>query len=159
MSNKRKLDQETSEQSINKKPKSHKELIVEKLNSDYKSTIEALMSFETSCEIDEQVESALNFLKSSFPVDFVEDLPAIIHLHQIYAIVPSRTLVDREIERLRSQGHLVLFKFDSSTLKNSHGETLICFADSYKYETILNDICLYLNIKKNNLKGNISKTE
>lgn len=146
MSNKRKLgknevveeseeDEELVEQ-IRKKskpPMTHKEMQIEKLNQDYASLIKVLDKNELEHDDDDlenQVMFALNYFKANFPPQFEQDLPPIIHLHQIYSLISSRTRVDREIDNLRAKKLIILFKFDSSV--NNQSETLVCFFADYK---------------------------
>lgn len=131
MSSKRKFEHESEVDRVHKKPKTQKEFIIEKLESDNDALVEALTLSNDLESIEDRVRLGLSYLKHSFPDQFKDDLPPIVHLHQIYAILPSRTQVDRAIESLRDQHRLFLFKFDSA-LAGSQGETLICFADSFK---------------------------
>lgn len=137
-SNKRKRDDyesvtfnsEAKQQS--KKFKSHQELMIDNLTSNYDALIDAFNTGSNDNDrmnIEDKVQFALDYICKSFPSRLFENMPCIVHLHQIYAIVPSRTQVDREIERLRDLNLIYFFKFDSA----SREETLICLADSYKY--------------------------
>ena len=111
---------------------------MDKLKSDYDELIEAV-EMKSGVEIDEsRVESALEYVERAFPGEEFADMPRLVHLHQIYALLPSRTQVDRHVEALRARGRLFLFRFDSSALAGSRGtgETLICACDAYRYTYI-----------------------
>lgn len=134
MSSKRKLEHDfgNDESHVYKKSRSNKEQLQDHLKHDCNLLIDAVMKPEAEVEdIEGRVQFALDFLVQSFPIQFEQDLPPLIHLHQIYAIVPSRTQVDRQIENLRSQKLIHLFKFDTA-VAGAHAETLICFADKFK---------------------------
>ncbi|XP_059469939.1 serine/threonine-protein kinase 19-like [Neocloeon triangulifer] len=54
---------------------------------------------------------AIRKLTTTFPsLRFYNKIPPVVMLHQIYDLVPSRTLVDREINNLRSKGAVCVFQ-------------------------------------------------
>lgn len=134
MSSKRKFDDDENSDHLqaHKRSKSNKEQAIDKLNHEYGLLVEAVMTTMDGEDIENRIQFALDFLEDSFPIQFMQDLPPIIHLHQIYAIVTSRTQVDRHIENMRSEKLIYIFKFDT-TMASSPSETMICFADKFKY--------------------------
>jgi serine/threonine-protein kinase 19 len=99
------------------------ELMLEKLKRDYQ-----ILSEHLANRNENETQLALDYFKSIFPSQLDSDLPEIVHLSQIYALVKSKTQVDRDIENLRAQKVIILFNFDS----NNQTETLICFYQEYK---------------------------
>ena len=79
------------------------------------------MSFFTSMT---DTTQAFEHLKILFKVD---NLPPIIHQHQIYSMIQNKTAVDREIESLRASNKVRLFKADSNLEDIS-----ICSTDDFK---------------------------
>lgn len=142
MCNKRKTDDlydtiakrsKSSAENSNSNPKTAK------LEQDYHYLID-LLSKKDDSEFETKEESngilnILSYFKRIFPTELFENLPQIIHLHQIYSLFRNKTKVDREIEALRADNRIILFKFDS----NLESETLICFRDDFK-EYILTQI-------------------
>lgn len=73
-------------------------------------------------------KAALNYVRSLFRVELFENcLPPIILHHQLYSIVHSRTVVDKELGELRDTNEARLFKLGSE-------ENMMCiiFLDEYK---------------------------
>ena len=74
--------------------------------------------------------SALAYLCDEFPSDRFPDLPKQIYKHQLYSLVQNKTSVDREIDSLRKDHKIVLFKCDSKTY--SENDVVICFYADFK---------------------------
>ncbi|KAL5018208.1 hypothetical protein ScPMuIL_003930 [Solemya velum] len=73
-------------------------------------------------------KAALLYLQKQFPMDKFElQIPPIILKHQIYSIVKNKTIVDKQINDLRLEGEIRVFK-----LGNNSGEFGIVFFDDYK---------------------------
>ena len=124
------------ESDLTKRTKYSKEdLEVSKLEKDYDKLIELLTENNINDNIDNPVMYALEFLKSVFPKNLFENLPEIIHLHQLYTLFKNRTQVDLEIDSLRTECKILLFHFESSNDK----EILICFTDKFK-EYVQNEV-------------------
>lgn len=125
-----------------------------------------------------QVRDALEYIKDLFPSKHFADLPPIIYLNQLYSLVRNRTECDREIELLRSNNQIRLFKSDSKEFQGD--DVFICFTDDLKryLETVIlpavsgsseQSIKNYLNkiltqtneifIKKSELKNKFRLTE
>ncbi|CAF0716133.1 unnamed protein product [Brachionus calyciflorus] len=130
MSNKRKATRLGSESEVIIKKSKPTEQNSEhtKLEKDYNKIIELLSDNGLNDKIEHPVLYALNFFKSIFPNKMFENLPEIIHLHQLYSLFKNRTEVDREIDSLRSESKIILFHFES----NQQKEILICFTDDFK---------------------------
>lgn len=122
MSNKRKLDDETSRGNAESK-KSKKDQLAEELRQNHQLLCELLDSKAAELE----TYDALDYFKSIFP-KMDHQLPTVVHLHQLYSLIKSKTQVDREIESLRAEQQIVLFKYES----NKQSETLVCFWDEYR---------------------------
>ncbi|XP_076458725.1 winged helix repair factor 1-like [Babylonia areolata] len=72
--------------------------------------------------------TALFFLRGLFPVEkFEHRLPPILLKHQLYSVVKNRTLVDRQLNELRANGEIKLFKLGPDTSSLS-----IVFSDDYR---------------------------
>lgn len=131
----------------NKKSKfSNESAKTSKLEKDYQYLIDLLTDKEENFtdSQENQVLNVLEYFKSIFPKELFEDLPPIIHLHQLYSLIKNKTQVDRDVDSLRSENRIILFKFDS----NQESETLICFSEDYN-EYIKNQPVL--NSKNKNL--------
>jgi serine/threonine-protein kinase 19 len=74
------------------------------------------------------LHDALKYLRSIFPQSF-DLLPVVIFQHQIYSLIKNKTLVDREIESLKSKNLIYVFKSESN--KFSEDDLSICFVDDY----------------------------
>ena len=81
---------------------------------------------------------SIEFFQKHFPKHF--ELPPIIYQHQIYSAMPNKTKVDREIESLRIENKIILFKSDSVS-NEVQDDISICFLDDFKQyvENILID--------------------
>lgn len=99
-----------------------------KLEKDYNKLIELLSENYIADHVEKPILYALDYLGDVFPKNLFENLPEIIHLHQLYTLFKNRTQVDLEIDSLRTELKVFLFHFESSTDK----ETLICFTDKFK---------------------------
>lgn len=134
MSNKRKATNE-DQVVIVKKSKPTDNLETPRLERDYNKLIELLTSDVIANQIQNPVLYALEFFKSIFPSKMFEDLPQIIHLHQLYSLFKNRTQVDRDIDSLRTESKIILFHFES----NNQKEILICFTEDFN-EYIKNQV-------------------
>jgi len=83
--------------------------------------------------------SALEYLLDQFPSDIFPDLPKQVFVHQIYSLISNKTQVDREIEALRKENKIVMFKCDSKSYDDN--DQVICLYESYKcyVEKLLRD--------------------
>ncbi|KAK3091223.1 hypothetical protein FSP39_018065 [Pinctada imbricata] len=91
-----------------------KKRICAALNSDAKNsdliTEEAGSSYKAD-DIPCDTKVALLHLQGLFPVDRFDDrIPAMIIKHQLYSILPNRTLVDKQLNDLKNDGEVKLFK-------------------------------------------------
>lgn len=111
------------------------DLEISKLEKDYDKLIELLSENFMADNVENPVMYALDFLKSVFPKNIFENLPEIIHLHQLYTLFKNRTQVDLEIDSLRTECKILLFHFESSNDK----EILICFTEKFK-EYVQNEV-------------------
>uniref|UniRef100_A0A3Q1GN61 Serine/threonine kinase 19 n=1 Tax=Acanthochromis polyacanthus TaxID=80966 RepID=A0A3Q1GN61_9TELE len=78
------------------------------------------------------VKSSLEYLRTLFPRKLFNDtLPQIVLKHQLYSIHHDKTLVDKEVSKLREQGELLMFQlgFDSEAFG-------LVFASDYKAKVL-----------------------
>ena len=75
--------------------------------------------------------SALDYLLDQFPSDMFADLPRQAFVHQIYSLIKNKTQVDREIESLRKENKIVMFKCDSKTYDEN--DVVVCYYADFKH--------------------------
>lgn len=98
--------------------------------------------------------TALNYFRHLFPSD-VFNLPKIVFINQVYSLLKNRTSVDRDIEALKLENKIILFKCDSRTFEEN--EVCICFSEDFKdyiqkLQSTASDKCLsYDNNKVSDL--------
>ena len=74
--------------------------------------------------------SALEYLLDQFPSDIFPELPKQVFVHQIYSLIQNKTKVDREIESLRKENKIVMFKCDSKSFDDN--DIVVCLYESFK---------------------------
>ena len=74
--------------------------------------------------------SALNYLLEHFPSDIFPELPKQVFVHQIYSLIKNKTQVDRDIESLRKENKIVMFKCDSKSFDEN--DVVICYYSDFK---------------------------
>ncbi|KAM3597494.1 uncharacterized protein V6R79_005390 [Siganus canaliculatus] len=78
------------------------------------------------------IKSTLEYLMTLFPRKLFNDsLPQIVLKHQLYSIHSDKTLVDKELSKLREQGELLMFQlgFDAEAFG-------LTFASDYKAKVL-----------------------
>lgn len=90
--------------------------------------------FGTVCDDDgpADIKSTLEYLMTLFPRKLFNDtLPQIVLKHQLYSIHNDKTLVDKEVNKLREQGELMMFQlgFDAEAFG-------LVFASDYKAKVL-----------------------
>ena len=83
----------------------------------------------STCDVKDTF-SALEYLLDQFPSDIFPELPKQVFVHQIYSLIQNKTKVDREIESLRKENKIVMFKCDSKSFDDN--DIVVCLYESFK---------------------------
>ena len=96
------------------------EALKERIHSD----LEQLDNLKETCTV-------IDFIKKLFRSGTFDDFPPIVYQHQIYSAISNKTKVDRDIETLRIENKIILFKSDS--MKNElQDDVAIVSLDEFK---------------------------
>ncbi|CAD5122606.1 DgyrCDS11018 [Dimorphilus gyrociliatus] len=119
--------------------KSKKRLCNESSNG---ATLEELNEQDADFDDFSEIRSAYFLIKNMFPTDkFQSQIPAIVLKHQLYALVSDRTQVDRELDDMRKNGEVKLFRLGSEDI-----DFALVLTDDYKNH--IHEILLPKALKK-----------
>lgn len=81
---------------------------------------------EVSCD---NTLEALRILREQFPFQNIHELPPVVLLHQVYHLCPDRTQVDRDLDALKRENKVRIFKLFAC----GHNDFGICLVSDLTY--------------------------